>query len=60
MDAQLVGSILFSVFSLIAFLACIPPLKQSIKEDFKPGVWVSIISMIIMLIIIYKSIRVII
>ena len=60
MDAQIVGSILFLVMALIAFLACIPPLRQSIKEDFKPGIWVSIISMIIMLILIYKFIRVII
>lgn len=60
MDAQIVGSTLFLIMSLIAFLACIPPLKQSIKEDFKPGVWISIISMIIMLILIYKFIRVII
>jgi hypothetical protein len=60
MDAQIVGSILFLVLSFIAFLACIPPLKQSIKEGFKPGIWISIVSMIIMLILIYKFIRIII
>lgn len=60
MNAQVVGSILFLVFSFIAFLACIPPLKQSIKEDFKPGIWISIVSMVIMLIFIYKFITVLI
>lgn len=60
MDAQIVGSILFLVMSFIALLACIPPLRQSIKEDFKPGIWVSIVSMCIMIIIIYKSIMIII
>ena len=60
MHAQIVGSILFLVMALIAFFACIPPLRQSIKEDFKPGIWVSVISMLIMLILIYKAIRVII
>lgn len=60
MDAQIVGSILFLVMALLAFLTCIPALKHSIKEDFKPGLWISIISMIIMLILIYKFIRVLI
>ena len=60
MDAQIVGCILFSVFSFIAFLACIPALKQSIKEDYKPGIWISIVGMLIMIIFIYKFIRVLI
>ena len=60
MDCQIVGAILFLVVSFIAFLACIPPLSQSIKEKFKPGIWVSIVCMVIMVIFIYKFIRVII
>ena len=60
MDAQIVGAILFLIMSFIALLACIPPLKQSIKESFKPGIWISIICICIMIIFIYNFIKVII